>query len=299
VCYVDGAAAGNIERSGPVAADVELVVRPADKSGRPARNGTGTLNISGGSTVDVAHGTGSTGQTFVGATASNTPPVGGALAGRISVGGGSTLDAGSLLGIGSNGAGNNDTGTGSVFLSGMSTVNATEVVIGQNGLLGGNGTVNGDITNNGGTLSPGASPDPLYINGDYEQTGGVIDLEVLPNGTGGFLTDTVVFGVGDTVQITGALINIVFRDGADPTLFEDDGLLNYDTFFRVANPGGTGDLPLSSEFPLDSVFSDVTIAVSTPEPGTWVMLAVGFFGLTGLGYRRRVKAPAARGGAYC
>jgi T5SS/PEP-CTERM-associated repeat protein len=263
------------------------------------RNGTGTLNISGGSTVDVAHGTGSTGQTFVGATASNTPPVGGALAGRISVAGGSTLDAGSLLGIGSNGAGNNDTGTGSVFLSGMSTVNATEVVIGQNGLLGGNGTVNGDITNNGGTLSPGASPDPLYINGNYEQTGGVIDLEVLPNGTGGFLTDTVVFGVGDTVQITGALINIVFRDGADPTLFEDDGLLNYDTFFRVANPGGTGDLPLSSEFPLDSVFSDVTIAVSTPEPGTWVMLAVGFFGLTGLGYRRRVKAPAARGGAYC
>jgi hypothetical protein len=217
----------------------------------------------------------------------------------VNIGGGSTLDAGSLLGIGSNGTGNNDTGTGSVFLSGMSTVNATEVVIGQNGLLGGNGTVNGNITNNGGTLSPGASPDPLYINGNYSQTGGVIDLEVLPNGTGGFLTDTVVFGVGDTVQITGTLINVVFRDGADPALFEADGLLNYDTFFRVANANGPGDLPLSSAYPLDSVFSDVTISISTPEPGTWFMLAMGLFGLAGLGQRRRAKAPILAIRAHC
>jgi hypothetical protein len=174
------------------------------------------LNINGGSLVDVAHGAGSTGQTFVGATASYISGPGGALTGTVNIGGGSTLDAGSLLGIGSNGAGNNNTGTGSVFLSGMSTVNATNVVIGQNGLLGGNGTVNGNITNNGGTLSPGASPDPLYINGDYTQTGGVIDLEVVPDGTGGFLTDTVVFGIGYTVQISDTLINVVFRDGADP-----------------------------------------------------------------------------------
>jgi T5SS/PEP-CTERM-associated repeat protein len=204
------------------------------------RNGTGTLVISDGSTVDIASGPGSAGQTFVGATPTYFGAPAGTLSGSIILSGGSTLDAGSLLGIGSNGV-NNNTGSGSVFLSGMSTVNATDVVIGQNGLLGGNGTVNGNITNNGGTLSPGASPDPLYINGNYEQSGGVIDLEVMPNGTGGFLTDTVVFGVGDTVQITDALINVVFRDGADPTAFEADGLLNYDTFFRVVNAGGTGD----------------------------------------------------------
>jgi hypothetical protein len=64
-------------------------------------------------------------------------------------------------------------------------------------------------------------------------------------------------------------------------------------------PAGRAILPLSSEFPLDSVFSDVTIAVSTPEPGTWVMLAVGFFGLIGLGHQRRAKAPISTAGAYC
>ena len=195
-----------------------------------------------------------------------------------------TLNAGSLLGIGSNGV-NNDTGAGSVVLSDMSTVNATNIVIGLKGLLGGDGTINGNVTNNGGTLNP----DPLYINGDYLQVGGSIDFEVVPDGMGGFKVDTVVFGLGYSVQISDAVVNVVFRDGADPAEFEDDGLLNFDTFFRVSNPGGTGDLPLSSEFPLDSVFTDVTFAVSTPEPGTWLMLAVGFLGLATLGYRRRAS----------
>ncbi len=195
------------------------------------RNGTGILVVSGGSTVDVASGTGSTGRTFVGATASTAPT--GPLTGVVSLSGGSTLNAGSLLGIGSNGV-NNDTGAGSVVLSDMSTVNATNIVIGQNGLLGGDGTINGNVTNNGGTLNP----DPLYINGDYLQVGGSIDFEVVPDGMGGFKVDTVVFGLGYSVQISDAVVNVVFRDGADPAEFEDDGLLNFDTFFACRTRAG-------------------------------------------------------------
>ena len=190
--------------------------------------------MSGGSTVDVASGTGSTGRTFVGATASTAPT--GPLTGVVSLSGGSTLNAGSLLGMGSNGV-NNDTGAGSVVLSDMSTVNATNIVIGQNGLLGGDGTINGNVTNNGGTLNP----DPLYINGDYLQVGGSIDFEVVPDSMGGFKVDTVVFGLGYSVRDKRRRGQCRVRDGADPAEFEDDGLLNFDTFFRVSNPGGTGD----------------------------------------------------------
>ncbi|MGA9847728.1 MAG: PEP-CTERM sorting domain-containing protein [Roseiarcus sp.] len=250
------------------------------------RNGTGTLTITGGSTVDVAHGVGSTGQTFVGATASYfSPPVGGPLTGTVTVAGGSTLNAGSLLGIGSDGAGNNNTGSGVVNLTGLSTVNAITVVIGQNGALGGNGTVNGNVSNNGGVLNVGASPDALYINGDYTQNGGKIDFEIDPNSHGGFLWSTLVFGSGDSVSINDADIVLNFLNGASPTQFIADGLDTFDTFFRVQNPGG-GDLPLSSELDLATVFSNVTVTVNVPEPSTWALMVLGFAGLGFAGYRR-------------
>ena len=255
------------------------------------RNGTGTLNINGGSLVDVAHGAGSTGQTFVGATPSYISGPGGALTGTVNIGGGSTLNAGSLLGIGSNGAGNNNTGSGVVNLTGLSTVNATTVVIGQNGALGGNGTVNGNVINNGGVLNVGASPDALYINGDYTQNGGKIDFEIDPNDHGGFLWSTVVFGSGDSVSINDADIVLNFLNGASPTQFIADGLDTFDTFFRVQNPGG-GDLPLSSELDLDTVFSNVTVTVNVPEPSTWALVVLGFAGLGFAGYRRARAAHA-------
>jgi hypothetical protein len=279
------------------------------------RNGTGTLTLTGGSTVDVAHGLGSTGQTFVGATAPGLTPATVPLAGSIIVANGSTLNAGSLLGIASDGV-TNSTGTGSVLLSGLSTINAMNVAIGQNGVLGGNGTVNGNVTNNGGTLSPGASPDPLYINGNYAQSGGKINLEIDPDGRGGFLTDTLVFGPGDLVGITGATIDFNFLNGANPALFAADGLFNLDTFFRVENGSGTGDLPLSAELPLDAVFSgdiysarsnafDITsftfspdtgaqLTDSVPEPGTLSILAAALVGFVGLGRRRHGQWPDRR-----
>jgi T5SS/PEP-CTERM-associated repeat protein len=280
------------------------------------RNGTGTLTITGPSAVNVASGAGSTGQTFVGAiptSFTSTSP----LSGSIVVANGATLDAGSLLGVASNGvdngpgpgsAGSSNVGTGSVLMTGNSTINATNVVIGENGTFGGNGTVNGNVTNNGGILDVGASPDALDVNGNYTQTGGTINLEVEPDGQGGFLTDTLVLQPGSTISVAGATINFNFLDGANPATFAADGLFNLDTFFRFENASGTGDVPLSADLtgPLDTIFTDDTymatadafdvnsfafdpdvgvteLAVTAvPEPGSLWLWAAAFPGLAGL-----------------
>ena len=269
------------------------------------RNGTGTLTITGASTVDVAHGLGSTGQTFVGASAPGIAAPTVALAGSVTVANGSTLNAGSLLGIGSDGV-NNNTGTGSVLLSGNSTVNATNVVVGQNGVLGGNGTVNGNVTVNGGTVSPGASPDPLNVNGNYSQTGGTIEFEVDPNGSGGFLESTLVFNPSNTVSIDDAHIVFDFLNGADPLAFFNTGQFTIDEFFKLSN----SDL-FSTDFNVDNVFQGDTFGViasdfvvtnfnfipdqgatvlaetAVPEPGSLELLATALIGLVGVGYARR------------
>jgi T5SS/PEP-CTERM-associated repeat protein len=222
------------------------------------RNGTGSLTITGGSTVDVAHGAGSTGQTFVGAIPASFTSTA-RLSGSITVANGSTINAGSLLGIASNGV-TSSPGTGVVLLSGGSTINATNVVIGTNGLLDSAGTVNGNISNDGGTLSPGAPPNALQINGNFAQTGGNMNLEIDSDGHGGFVTDKLVFENGVDFGTTGATISFDFLDDANPNTFAADGLFNLDTFFRFANADGTDEVPLSSEIPgmLDTVFVDDT-----------------------------------------
>jgi T5SS/PEP-CTERM-associated repeat protein len=275
------------------------------------RNGTGSLTITGGGTVvDVAHGPGSTGQTFVGAipaSFSATAP----LSGTLIVTNGATLNAGSLLGIASDGV-NNSTGTGVVIFK-RGTINATKTVIGANGVLDATGTLNGNLTNNGGTISPGAPPDKLQINGNFAQTGGKIDLEIDSDGHGGFVTDKLVFENGVDFGTTGATISFHFLDDADPNAFAADGLFNLDTFFRFANADGTDEVPLSSGIPgmLDTVFVDDTyvatadsfnitsfgfdpntgvtelVATPTPEPATAGLVATALFAFFGLGHARR------------
>jgi fibronectin-binding autotransporter adhesin len=282
------------------------------------RNGTGSLTITGGSTVDVAYGAGSTGQTFVGAipaSFSSTSP----LSGILTIANGSTLNAGSLLGIASNGVASSS-GSGAVLLSGGSTINATNSVIGTNGLLAvadPAGRINGNVMNNGGTISPGAPPGSLQINGNFAQTGGNIDLEIDSDGHGGFVTDKLVLENGSDFGTTGATISFHFLDDADPNAFAADGLFNLDTFFGFANADGTDEVPLSSEISgmLDTVFVDDTyvatadsfnitsfgfdpntgvtelVATPTPEPSSVGLLTTALLGFFGLGYVRRRSRP--------
>lgn len=276
-------------------------------------NGIGTLTITNGSGVNVAASALSTGQTFVGAApASFAAAV--PISGTITVANGSLLDAGSLLGIASNGV-TDSAGTGVVIFKG-GTINATKTVIGTNGVLDATGTLNGDLASNGGTVSPGAPPDKLQINGNFAQTGGNINLEIDSDGHGGFLNDKLVFENGIDFGTTGATISFHFLDDANPNTFAADGLFNLDTFFRFANADGTDEVPLSSEIPgmLDSVFVDDTylatadnfnitsfafdpntgvtelVATPTPEPSAAGLLASGLLGLAGIGYVRRRRS---------
>jgi hypothetical protein len=196
-----------------------------------------------------------------------------------------------------------------VLLSGGSTINAT----GTNGLLDSAGTVNGNISNDGGTLSPGAPPNALQINGNFAQTGGNINLEIDSDGHGGFVTDKLVFENGVDFGTMGATISFDFLDDANPNTFAADGLFNLDTFFRFANADGTDEVPLSSEIPgmLDTVFVDDTylatadsfnitsfgfdpntgvtelVATPTPEPASAGLLTTALVSFVGLGYVRR------------
>lgn len=250
------------------------------------RNGAGTLNITGGSLVDIAHGAGSTGSTYVGASPFSTL---GPVNGTINLAGGSTLNAGSVLQIGGGAAGN----SGVVNLSGMSTINATTINVGAGGTLSGDGVINGAVVVAGGTVAS----DPIYINGSFTMTSGTMTFDISPNGGGGFKTDSIVFAAGDQVTISNVTIHYDFIDGATETAFENAGYsLNPDAFFEVSSFDNGGNpvgvlTPLTSDADfnqgLNGFSSDATVVTSVPEPGTWALFALGFAGLGFAGRRRR------------
>ena len=157
------------------------------------------------SRVDVAHGAGSAGQIGVGSDVANE-------CGTIE-NNDSTLNAGRFLGVPYNGT--DTAGSGTVILQGSSTLNATAIHIGMNGLFGGQGSVNGNVHNFGGLLQVGASTDALIIRGDFTQTGGAIHFEVDPDGHGGFLFSTLTLDADKLARISGAHIVFDFAGGAD------------------------------------------------------------------------------------
>ena len=147
----------------------------------------GVMTMVGGSSVALSS---SNGYVFVGRAAGAT--------GTLTMNGGSFLNA-SYVGVGSTpGA---DGGTGTLIVS-HSTVTATTIEVGSNGLLGGNeGTINGTVIVRGGMLAPGESPGRMIINGGVITEGeGRITLDVASDGHGGFLTDEVILTLGSTFE---------------------------------------------------------------------------------------------------
>ncbi len=223
--------------------------------------GNGTLNISNGGQVTVSRPANPSSPTdqsgvFIGRNTGGT--------GTVTVSGTSSLlDGGSFIGIGVGADKVSNAGTGTLTVRDGSTAKADQITLGSAGTLGGNGTIAGNISNNGGTLHVGASPDPLHINGNYLQTGGKIQLEVDPDGHGGFLTDTLVFdnATSHLIKISNAIIDFAFVNGADPIAFEKDGLFNLDTFLRESD--GFSDQPLSDTFSLDNILTGISYTAET------------------------------------
>jgi hypothetical protein len=270
--------------------------------------GSGALTLESGSTMSLASG----GSLIVGATATGS--------GNVFVDSTSNLQAGNLIGLGHDGTASTG-GQGKLIVDG--SVSANSLIIGENGCLAGNGIVHANVTMNGvtgnigacppappppvvllsvgpsgggvtpfGIINAGRSPGRLVIDGGFDFISGTIVLEVESDGAGGFLVDQLVFS--DTALVNLALANIEFSflDGTDPNTFEQSGLWNLDTFFKINTDPSSGfaaghdeDISQGLNQSLDAIFAQSTFAASadayviedftfTPEGGVESITAV-------------------------
>ena len=248
--------------------------------------GTGSLTLAGGSTLSLP----GNGSVVVGATASGV--------GTVLVTGGSSIQAGSLFGIGHDG--NASTGGQATVIvdDPASSITAGTVAIGAGGCLAGNGVVHGNVVMDGpsanvgscppapeapllgepfgpvqyGFINPGRSPGRLVIDGGFDFISGTILLEVeydpLLNT---FVTDELVFAAGNQLNLADANIVFSFLGPTDPNAFFATGDWNLDTFFKTTSdplflPGSDQGISaiLGPGESLDDLFASATFDVTSP-----------------------------------
>jgi T5SS/PEP-CTERM-associated repeat protein len=175
-------------------------------------------------------------------------------------------------------------GTGTVDVRNGGEVVA-DVFSGSGGTLQGNGTITGDVTSTG-TVAPGNSPGTLKIDGNFTQTGGVLEIQI----AGANVFD--IIDVTGVANLENVLIEFLFIDGYAPAaadafaflLAPPGGLTITNATYLISGlqpgfdydvvPGANGELSLIAQ----------NNGVSVPEPGTLVLLGAG---LAGIGVRRR------------
>ena len=163
------------------------------------------------------------------------------------------------------------------------------------GTLSGAGIINGDVFVGGGpgaaVFNPGNSPGTMTINGNFDlNPGGVLNLEIASDGSGGYLFDRLVVSGG--VYLNGQvnfLVDPAIVDGwyALPgvSFFDCPGGCNvgYGESFAWAIPGrpdsfvNLGDGGLSIDY-----------LAPVPEPSTYAMLLAGLGLLGGVARRRNI-----------
>ena len=181
--------------------------------------------------------------------------------------------------------------------AGHTTVNGTLTATGgaivdiEGGKLGGTGTINGDVLMKG-IMSPGSGgvPGTFTVNGNYEQTStGVFDEIIKGASSNGLLDVTGVLALDP-----GSLLEITLRGGIDP-VGDSFTILDYGSlsgeFSNGTNFFADGFEWTLTYGPNDAVLTAVsTDSVSTPEPGTISLIAIGFLPLLGYAAKRRSAA---------
>lgn len=261
--------------------------------------GIGTLNIVGNGSSLSANGVGA--QVLLGGAANTI--------GTVNVGAGATLSATERVGVAYDGNSNTD-GIGSLIVNG--TLNTGTLMIGSNGVVGGSGVINANVVNFG-VVKPGNSPGTLTINGDFDNTGGTLLLEVQALGNGQFIYDQIVFGQGANVTMGDGSVRFSFIDDTNPLDFLNSGQFELSSFFKQTTASGAvvdlddSQLGLFSAVQFEAeatsfVITDFSFNPTTgptnlvvtgiPLPATLPMALLGLGALGLRRVRRAQRAPA-------
>jgi fibronectin-binding autotransporter adhesin len=172
---------------------------------------------------------------------------------------------------------------GSTLVDGILTATGSAIVDIKGGTLGGTGTINGDVLMKG-IMLPGASgvPGTFTINGDYEQTStGVFDELISGSSSNGLLDVTGVLALDP-----GSLLEVTLQGGFNP-LGDSFTILNYGSLVGEFS-NGSEFFADGFEWTLSYGSNDAVLtAVSTPEPGSMSLIAIGFVALLGFAAKRR------------
>ncbi len=159
-----------------------------------------------------------------------------------------------------------------------------DVAVGPGGYLTGTGTILAtQVVNNGGEIDPGNSPGTLHVQGDYLQTGGVLNLEIGGIASSGYYDQLDVTG---NITITGGTIRFTPYNGFIP--FSTETYSFFTGFSHlIIGPGvtfePTGGLQFNGYDPNTGTF-EIGKAAAVPEPSS--LWAAGI-GATALFLRRR------------
>lgn len=208
-----------------------------------------------------------------------------------------TLRAG-YVGVGSTAQG--DGGQARLIVN-DSTLTADLLEVGSQGYVGGNGVLRAAIVNRG-TISPGNSPGTLTLGGGFlNQGGGKLLLEIAADGSGGYMTDHLLFMAGSALDMRGLQVTFRFLGDADPNGFLASGAFDIDRFIGWQDGGalahglygGVSYAAVSDAYRFDHFLFTADggasfTAAAVPEPATWLTMLAGLAAVGTLARRRRL-----------